>query len=50
MAQIAARDHELGLEALDQHRCTALDCGVVSRAVMQVRQVQNASKHRWGSL
>src|SRR5437773_1502499 len=26
MAQVAARDHELGLEPLDQYRCTALDC------------------------
>ncbi len=50
MTEIAACDHELGLETLDQHRCTAFDRGVVSCAVMQVRQVQNASKHRGGSL
>jgi hypothetical protein len=39
VAQVSARDHELRLEALDQDGRTALDCGVVSRAVVKVREV-----------
>jgi len=39
VTQIAAGDHELWLEAFDQHRCAVLDRLVVSGAVMQVRKV-----------
>ena len=39
MAEIAARDHELGLKALDQDRGAALDRLVVPRSVMEVGQV-----------
>ena len=45
MAQVTARDHELRREPLDQHRRAALDRVVVTRAVMQVGQVQNARNH-----
>jgi hypothetical protein len=37
--EVAARDHELGLETVDQHRGAALDRLVVPRSVMEVGQV-----------
>ena len=39
VAQIAARDDQLRLEALDQSRCPMLDRIVVTRSVMEVREV-----------
>jgi hypothetical protein len=39
MAQISARDHELGLKPVDQNRCAPLDRLVVACAVMEVGQV-----------
>ena len=39
VAQVAAGDHELRLEALDQHRRPALDRLIIACAVMEVRQV-----------
>ena len=45
VAEVTARDHELGLEALDQDGRTALDCIIVTCAEMQVGQVENACKH-----
>jgi hypothetical protein len=39
VAQIAARDDQLRLEALDQSRCPMLDRVVVTRSVMEVREV-----------
>ena len=50
VAEIAACDQELRLEALDERRGPALDCLVVSRAVVQVRQVKHARRHRRGRL
>src|SRR5919197_263021 len=51
MAEVAARDHELGLETFDQNRSAALDRVVMSRAVVQVGEVQNARRwHRRGRL
>jgi phenylpropionate dioxygenase-like ring-hydroxylating dioxygenase large terminal subunit len=50
MAEVAARDHQLGLEELTQHGRAAFDRVVVARAEMQVRQVENACKHRGGRL
>jgi hypothetical protein len=44
VAEVAARNHELGFEALDQDRCTALDRGVVTGAEMEVGEVQNARR------
>jgi len=45
VAEISARDDQLGLEALDQNRRAALDRRVVACAEMQVGQVENARKH-----
>jgi hypothetical protein len=39
VAQIAARDDQLRLEALDQSRRPMLDRIVVTRSVMEVREV-----------
>ena len=39
VAQVAACDHELRLEALDENRCPALDRLVIACSVMEVRQV-----------
>ncbi len=39
VAEVSARDHKFRLEALDQDRRAALDCSVVSRAVVKVREV-----------
>jgi hypothetical protein len=39
MAEIAARDHELGLKSVDQNRCAPLDRPVVARSVVEVGQV-----------
>ena len=50
VAQVAARDDELGLESLHQRRRSALDGRVVTGAVVQVGQVQNACKHGRGRL
>ena len=48
MAEITARDHELGLKPLDQNGRTPLDRGIVTGSEMEVGQVQNACKHgRW---
>ena len=45
VAEIAACDHELRSEALDQNGCAVLDRIVVACAEMQVGEVQNACKH-----
>jgi hypothetical protein len=50
VAEIAARDHELGLETLQQHGRTALDRRVVVCAVVQVGHVENPRKHGGGRL
>ena len=50
MTQVAAGNDELGLEPLDQDGRSAFDRGVVPRPVVQVREVQNASRHRPGRL
>ena len=39
MAEIPAGDHELGLEPVDQKRCTALDRPIVAGSEMEVGQV-----------
>jgi hypothetical protein len=39
VAQIAARDYQFRLEALDQNRRPMLDRIVVTRSVMEVREV-----------
>jgi hypothetical protein len=41
MAEIAARDHELGREALDQDRRATFDRRVVAGAVVEIGEVQN---------
>src|SRR5262249_30238132 len=45
VAEVAAGNDELRLEPLDQYRCTALDCVVVTCAEVQIGQVENACKH-----
>ena len=39
VGQVAARDDQFRLEALDQSRCPTLDRIVVTRSVMEVREV-----------
>ena len=50
VAQIPARDHELGLKPLDENRGASPDRAVVTRPEMQVRQVENARGHGRGRL
>jgi hypothetical protein len=50
VAEIAARDHQLGLETLDQDGCAMLNRVVVTRAEMQVGEVENACRHGRGRL
>ncbi len=48
MAEIPARDHELGLKPGDQQGRTPLDRGIVTRSEMEVGKVQNTCEHsRW---
>jgi hypothetical protein len=45
VAEVTAGDDELGLEALDQNRRTALNRVVVARPEVQIGQVKNARNH-----
>ena len=48
VAEITARDHELGLKPVDQQGRTPLDRGIVTGSEMEVGQVQNTCEHgRW---
>ena len=50
MTEIPARDHEFGLEPLDQHRRAPDDRVVVAGAEVQVREVENTRPGHRGSL
>ena len=50
VAQVAARDHQVGPEPLDQHLCPPHDRLVVTRAEMEVGKVENAAGHAGGRL
>ena len=48
MAEISARDHQFGLEPVDQNRGPPFDRRIVTCSEMEVGQVQNTCKHsRW---
>src|SRR5262249_32939817 len=45
VTEVAARDHELRLETLDQNRCAAHDRVCVTCSEVQAGKMQNACKH-----